>query len=97
MCVKPFALADYWAEATQDPNGNRLSDLGTGNGNNNTSENWNYDASQGDRYAQAGTAKRHRARQRLSQPDHHRRHAGAGIWPAIRAPASRTRTTAGGC
>jgi Putative Flp pilus-assembly TadE/G-like len=54
MCIKPFALADYWAEATQDVNGNHLSDLGTGNGRNNTSENWNYDASQGDRYAQDG-------------------------------------------
>jgi Flp pilus assembly protein TadG len=56
MCIKPFALADYWAEATQDPNGNRLSDLGSGNGNNNTSETWTYDVSQGDRYAQDGSA-----------------------------------------
>jgi hypothetical protein len=53
MCVKPFALADYWQEATQDANNNRLSDLGTGN---NPSENWNYDESQGDRYVQDGTS-----------------------------------------
>jgi len=55
MCVKPFALADYWAEATQDANGNRLSDLGSGNGPNNTSETWSYDETTGDRYAQAGS------------------------------------------
>jgi hypothetical protein len=55
MCIKPFALADFWNEATQDANSNRLSDLGTGSGNNNTSENWSYDASQGDQYGQAGT------------------------------------------
>jgi hypothetical protein len=54
MCVKPFALADFWAEATQDANGNRLSDIGTGSGNNNTSENWTYDQSQGDSYAENG-------------------------------------------
>jgi hypothetical protein len=54
MCVKPFALADYWDEATQDPNANELNDVGTGNGNNNTSEQWTYDASTGDRYAENG-------------------------------------------
>ena len=55
MCIKPFALADYWAEATQDPNGNRLSDLGSGNGNNNTAENWTYDEATGDSYVQDGS------------------------------------------
>lgn len=56
MCIKPFALADFWQEATQDANGNRLSDLGSGNGNNNTAENWNYNQSQGDRYVQDGSS-----------------------------------------
>jgi Flp pilus assembly protein TadG len=54
MCVKPFALADFWDEATQDPNNNELNDIGTGNGNNSTAENWTYDQSQGDRYGEAG-------------------------------------------
>jgi hypothetical protein len=54
MCVKPFALADFWAEATQDGNGNRLPDQGFGNGNNATpGETWTYNSSQGDTYTPA--------------------------------------------
>ena len=51
MCIKPFALADFWAEATQDANGNRLPDQGFGNGSNQTpGETWTYNESQGDTY-----------------------------------------------
>ena len=54
MCVKPFALADFWGEATQDANGNRLPDQGFGRGGNATpGETWNYDQSTGDSYTPA--------------------------------------------
>jgi hypothetical protein len=53
-CVKPFAFPDFWGDADNDPNGNKLEDLGPGQGKG--GEAWKYASSPDDHYRAYGDA-----------------------------------------
>lgn len=53
-CVKPFAFPDFWGDADNDPNNNRLEDLGPGQGPG--GETWEYASSPDDHYRAYGDA-----------------------------------------
>jgi hypothetical protein len=53
-CVKPFAFPDFWGDADNDPNGNKLEDLGPGQGKG--GETWEYASSPDDHYRAYGDA-----------------------------------------
>ena len=53
-CVKPFAFPDFWGDADNDPNANRLEDLGPGQGKG--GETWEYGSSGSDHYRAYGDA-----------------------------------------